>query len=135
MKRFASLPILLLIVTMLGCGGHKLTAVQGTITVDGQPLERGQIEFEPVEGEQGPLAAATITDGKYEVAVMPGRKLVRITGGKVIGQHHFTSDPRSPMVDDIESQTPACYNTESTLKREIVSGQSKYDFELKSSGE
>ncbi|MBN2024857.1 MAG: hypothetical protein JW809_18910 [Pirellulales bacterium] len=133
MKRFAAAMASALLLTALGCGGDGLTAIHGTVTVDGVPLERGDITFEPSDGK-GPIAAATITDGKYEAPVTTGQKTVRITGGKVIGKRRFTEHPDSPMIEDVKPLVPPCYNTNTTLRTEITSGQSTYDFELKSSG-
>jgi len=132
MKRGTFVLASALLLTALGCGGNGLTAIHGTVTLDGQPLQRGRIELEP-SGRPGPIAAAEIVDGKYEVRVMRGTKTVRISGGKVIGQHHFAANPANPMVEDISSLVPTCYNTETTLTCEVARGQTTYDFHLKSS--
>ena len=108
-----------------------LTAIHGTVTLDGAPLERGRIELEPSDGK-GPIAAAEIFEGQYEVRATPGKKTVRITGGKLIGQQPFSASPGSPMFDEIEPLVPACYNTKTTLKCDITRGQTAYDFELNS---
>ncbi|MBN2577627.1 MAG: hypothetical protein JXB10_01370 [Pirellulales bacterium] len=121
-----------LLPAVFGCRGKGPVAVSGEVTLDGQPLERGRIDFQPADGN-GPMTAAPIRDGKYEGSVHPGMKTIRITGGKVVGSHPFTpGNPASPMVEDIESLVPPCYNTETTLSCEITRGQSTYDFELKS---
>jgi hypothetical protein len=115
-----------------GCNRSGLVDVQGIVTVNGQPLPRGKIDFQSAEGK-GPTAAAEIRDGKYQCPVMPGPKTVRITGGKVVGSHRYTPDnPASPMVEDIQSLVPPCYNTETKLACEIESGKTAYDFALKS---
>jgi hypothetical protein len=131
MKRHVSIAATVLLLAILGCGGSGLSAVHGTVTLDGKPLERGRIEFEPADGK-GPLAAADIVDGRYEAPVMPGKKTVRITGGKVVGRHPFTEDPASPMVEDIKSLVPESYNARGTLECEVTRRQATYDFELKS---
>jgi hypothetical protein len=115
-----------------GCNRSGPIAVFGTVSVDGQPLERGKIDIQPADNK-GPNAAAAILAGKYECSVMPGKKTIRITGGKVVGQHPFTpGNPASPMVEDIQSLVPSCYNTETTLSCEVIYGTSAYDFQLKS---
>ena len=88
------------------------------------------MHFEPAGGK-GPTAAATIIDGHYEVRVMPGKKSVRISGGKVVGKHRIT--PGAPLVDKIQEMVPECYNSRTTLKCDIVRGQTAYDFALSSS--
>jgi len=131
MKRQVLAGATVLLLFAMGCGGKGLTAIHGTVTLDGRPLERGRIEFEPADGK-GPIAAAEIVDGRYDVPVMPGAKTIRITGGKVTGRHHFSQDPASPMVEDIQPLVPACYNTNTALRWDITRGQAVYDFELES---
>ena len=131
MKRGGWLLMSILILAVAGCGGDGLTATRGMVTLDGRPLERGQIDFEPAEGP-GPRASAKIHDGQFEVRVTPGKMKVRITGGKVVGQHPFSEDPGSPPVEDIQLLVPERYNVKSTLSREITTSQSVYDFELTS---
>ncbi len=130
MRRYPFYFALLILLGVCGCG-NPMTTIKGTVTLDGQPLERGRIEFAPSDGK-GPLAAAEIRDGAYEVLLLTGTKTVRITGGKVIGQRPFTTHPSSPMIEDIKPLVPACYNENTTLVREIASGQTVCDFELRS---
>jgi hypothetical protein len=120
------------LLTVVGCGGNSPISISGLVTVDDQPLDRGKVDFEPADGK-GTTAAAVIRDGRYQCMAMPGGKKIRITGGKVVGQHPFTpGNPASPMVEDIKSLVPARYNTETTLSCEIVRGTSSYDFKLQS---
>lgn len=130
MTRWILVVAVVLLATLPGCGPSGPTPVHGTIMLDGKPLERGRIEFEPADGK-GPLAAAEITDGKYDLPVMPGKKVVRITGGKIIGRHPFSEDPNSPMVEDVQPLVGPAYNTNSTLNCDVSPGQDSYDFELK----
>jgi hypothetical protein len=120
------------LVTAIGCGRNGPVSIGGVVTVDDQPLDRGKIDFEPADGK-GSTAAAVIRDGRYQCAAMPGVKTVRITGGKALGKHPFTpGNPASPMVEDVKSLVPPCYNSETTLSCEIVHGTSAYDFKLRS---
>jgi hypothetical protein len=119
-----------LLAALAGCGPDGPMPVHGTIMLDGKPLERGRIEFEPADGK-GPLAAAEITDGKYDAAAFPGKKVVRITGGRVVGRHPFSEAANSPMVEDIQPLLGPAYNSNSTLGCDVSRGQQTYDFELK----
>ena len=58
---------------MAGCRGNGLTEIGGTVTYDGQPVQKGSISFLPFDGK-GPTAAAIIADGAYSVKVALGRK-------------------------------------------------------------
>lgn len=49
---------------LAGCGAESLPAVSGTVTVDGQPLAAGTIQFLPDAGDV-PSEAARIQDGKF----------------------------------------------------------------------
>ena len=60
-----------------GCGNSQGT-VSGTVTIAGQPLAKGQIQFAPPSG--GTPVGAPIVAGKYTAAnVAPGEKQVLIT--------------------------------------------------------
>ncbi len=122
---------LILFVCFAGCGSDGLTEIAGTVTFNGQPVEKGNIAFLPPDG-QGPTAAATIADGKYSLKIAPGQKKVNIEGYKVVGQQHLRpNDPKSPVIDTLEQILPPRYNTKSELTREITWGEKTYDFDLK----
>ena len=89
---------------LAGCGrSDGLTEISGTVSYDGQPVKKGTITFLPADGK-GPTAATLIADGKYSVKVAPGKKLVKIEGYKVIGQHPFS--PNNPrIVVDIRNKS------------------------------
>jgi hypothetical protein len=114
-----------------GCGRSAgVTAISGTVSYDGQPVKKGTIAFLPAESD-GPTAAATIADGKYSAKVAPGKKLVRIEGYKVIGQHRYNPlNPKSRMVDTQEQFLPDRYNKKSELTRDITPGLGTCDFTL-----
>src|SRR5262245_26261288 len=69
-----------------GCGdqyaGRK--AVSGKVTIKGEALKAGSIQFVPLEN-QGTQSGAGIKDGVYEIdrkgGLKPGKYLVRITAG------------------------------------------------------
>jgi hypothetical protein len=129
--RFVATVWLVPLLGICGCGGGSgPIEISGTVTYAGEPIEKGNIGFTPADG-QGPSAAALIEDGQYSVSIMPGPKLVRIEGLKVIGQKLFReSDPSSPMVDVVEHIVPARYNENSGLTREITRDTRTFDFDL-----
>lgn len=71
-----------LLLLLAGCGGS--TAVTGSVSYEGQPVESGSITFLPADG-QGPSAGAAISGGQYRVdEITPGEKTVQIVGLKEI---------------------------------------------------
>ncbi len=120
---------LLLLSLTIGCSGDGLNAVSGTVTLDGQPIEKGTIEFMPVDGK-GPTAAAVIEEGAYRARVAAGPKQVRIVGYRKTGERRIVpGDASSPKIDIQEQIVPARYNTSSELHCEIGVAN-RHDFEL-----
>lgn len=120
----------------LGCGGQG-TTVEGNVTFDGQPVEKGSITLEPADG-LGPAAGGTITSGKYRLdsmsGLVPGEKIVRISAVRSTGKKIEAGPPEPPgtKVDEVQQFIPAKYNDQSTLKVQIAGGHGKHNFDLKS---
>ena len=110
-----------------GCGDegplrHKVT---GTVNLDGQPLETGQVLFVPADG-QGPSDACPIVAGTFEGKVAPGAKRVEITASKEL-------PPAEPGgMPGVENLVPKQYNRESTLTAEINDRGEPLTFDLES---
>jgi hypothetical protein len=135
-------PILLL--ALVGCSDSTKTgdtlprkAVTGSVTLDGQPLAQGKIQFDPLAGQQGSsgVAAADIKDGKYSIdralGPVPGKYKVSISSQPSIKIGPDELPGGRPKLDP--EKVPAQYNTSSTLTAEIAGEpEAKLDFELKS---
>lgn len=82
-SRFAAASVAVgLFASAIGCGDSNLARVSGTVTYEGEPIEKGSINFLPVDGK-GASAGGQIVAGKYEVAeVPPGQKLVEVIAVK-----------------------------------------------------
>jgi hypothetical protein len=127
---------------LCGCGGDPLGryAVSGTVKVDGAPLTKGNISFQPTENQptsSGAVVAggrfsipreAGLTAGKYRVVVnaaVPG------TAGKVIPEDAQPGDPPPPAKEMI----PPDWNVSSQhvieVKRE---GPFVFPFEIATKG-
>lgn len=63
------LAICLASVTLGGCGarGPQRVSVAGTVTVDGQPLKSGTVQFIPTSQTKGPSASAMVTNGQFKL--------------------------------------------------------------------
>src|SRR5207237_104789 len=61
-----------LLLSIAGCGGDSLDrqAVSGTVTLNGSPLEKGNVSFQPIE--KGVGSGGKIVSGKYSIARKDG---------------------------------------------------------------
>lgn len=118
------------VLTLAGCGSGGLAeySVTGTVTFDGQPVEKGEIRLMPTEAGGTPYAGA-IENGKFECKVTEGQKRVEISA---------TREAATPAPDGLPnyvSYIPAEYNTQSTLTAEVKpGGDNTFTFDLKSQG-
>ena len=120
-----------LAVLTAGCGGPPKADVKGKVTLDGQPLKDGWIEFFPIDGK-GQTAAAIIKDGEYQAQTSVCMMKVCVNANKVVGKHKAYDTPDSPMIEEVKNMIPAKYNTSSELKAEMKAGPNEHNFELKS---
>ena len=111
----------------------KTATVSGEVTLDGQPLKEGRVQFIPVDGDTG-TAGAIIEGGKFRVDVPITKMRVQINANKVIGKRKAYEDsPNSPVVDIVQELIPARYNSASTEVLDVQSGgEQKVKYDLKS---
>jgi hypothetical protein len=120
------LPIcfVLLALSLAGCGktSPELAPVTGRITLDGKPLEKADIVFQP-DGSKPPSSGRANAGGRYELAYKRG-----VMGGTV--GSNTVRITISPDVVANPPSIPARYNTESELTSEVKSGQNEFNFDL-----
>ncbi len=134
--RFAVLLGCALLATAAGCGGGgiQLVSVQGTVTLDGQPLEDALVTFQPAEGR--PSYGTTDSQGRYRLQYTPDRR------GALPGQHQVVIstyvEPDTDSDDPVKQagrpeRVPEKFNKKSTLTAEVAPGRKgSYDFALQS---
>ncbi|MCL4203728.1 MAG: hypothetical protein KJ000_14605 [Pirellulaceae bacterium] len=130
--RSACWPIVLLAVSMTGCGasdGVDRASVSGTVTLDGQPVGEGSIVFTPTAGTTGPMCFVPIANGAYSIAAgdrgpVVGKHKVEIEGYRDTGT---VDDGGAALKDQI---VPAKYNRQTTLVVEVAKGSNTHNFEL-----
>jgi hypothetical protein len=116
--------------SVLGCSSEPSQGtVKGTVTLDGQPLASGLINFVAVDAS-APTAEATITAGQYEAVVPPGEKRVEIRAPKITGKRKMYDTPDSPTVDVVTELLSPRYNVDSTLTMTVGEGEQEKSFEL-----
>ncbi|HVX63980.1 MAG TPA: hypothetical protein VHC19_25380 [Pirellulales bacterium] len=126
----------LLTLLAAGCAAKSnKSPVEGQVTIDGQPVAQGTIQFLPLDGK-GQTAGGMIRDGRYSLESSPGEMRVVISAPKVISQRKAYDTPDSPTIDEVQEQLPARYSgPESELRANVESGQeNKADFMLKIEG-
>ena len=128
-----SLSVLMIIlgVTLAGCGGD-LVSVKGVVTVDGQPLETGNVSFHPVDG--GPVGHGAIqTNGSFRIRTGTENGLAP---GKYRATVVATSEAPEPTPQNPEPLprllVPARYGKPETsgLEYTVTSSGGRFELEL-----
>jgi hypothetical protein len=131
--------ICLAIATCFGCGkkGPQRAAASGHVSLDGQPIAEGVIQFLPVEGTVGPEAGGVITNGQYDIpherGPVVGKNRVELRASKKTGRK--IQDPTGRpgvLTDEYKESFPPTANTKSTLVRDITPDPNALDFDIRS---
>ena len=141
MRHNLRLICIVIFVVVLGCNSRPATvALQGEVTYDGRPVDKGQVVLEPIENTSGASSVATIANGRYEThpkwGLLPnGVYLVRITAYRKTGKTERIRqiEGNSPADREIEENfIPATYNSQSTLTIRVADlpDKNKVDFHL-----
>jgi hypothetical protein len=101
--------------------------VQGTVTVNGQPLSEGAVRFIPVNGDTS-ATGGTIRDGKFRVSVPVAKQRVEISANVVDRE----KTPPNPTNDQIvmKKLVPSRYNSQSTLTLDVQHGLNEPEYKL-----
>jgi hypothetical protein len=136
----AAVAVLGLILTAAaGCGGSDGIArqvVSGRVTLDGKPLDHGEITLNPIEA--GPSAGGTIRDGLFTIerssGPSAGKYRVMIMAIRPTGRRVRDADgPPGSTVAELANVVPDRYNTRTELEIDVKSeGPNQYTFELSS---
>lgn len=116
---------------LVGCGADdNMAYVEGTVTVDGEPIEGVEITFEPQEPGGAPSLGITDSSGHYEAMFTADRK------GAQIGKH--TVRISATQYDENTNETvlaeiPPEYGDESTLEFEVEPGKNTFDVDVETS--
>ena len=133
-----SATVLVTSVSCFGCGkgGPPIEHVEGTVTMDGQPLKNATVLFVPQSGGR-PAAAATDENGHYVLTFTEGRRGAMLGPNKV--QISTQADPGETLEGDPipghPETVPVQYNVETTLSFDVKEGEDNVaNFDLKSGG-
>jgi hypothetical protein len=112
---------------LAGCGDpNGRQGIAGTVTFKGQPLDMGNIEFQPAGGERT-QAGAPIRNGRYSISrrqgLVPGSYKVILTSWEGLPPVPDVSQPPQPRFDYRPRQRiPAQYNEKPTVVVEVKKG-------------
>jgi hypothetical protein len=133
--RHGLVPAIFSLAFLSGCSGSA--RVEGTITLDGQPMDGGTITFS-TEGSGGQKASGEITGGKYSIDathnLKSGNYRVEIYWFKKTGKQIPNKSDPGTTVEETKQVIPDEYNKNTKLKADIGSGSNTQNFELKSGG-
>ena len=127
---------LMSMVLVTGCGSNDegRASVRGKVTLNGEPVDGGRINFTPTGG--GPQSGGVIREGEYDIpstmGVAIGENRVEIrwtkeTGRMVMNPYGGESLGKIP---EAKEAVPSKYHEKSTLTAEIVDGENEFDFDL-----
>jgi hypothetical protein len=117
-----------------GCSGSNRGAVSGTVTVNGEPLNEGQISFVPMDPALGPTSGATISNGQYQIDAVrgpvAGEYQVQIHAFRKAGKRIWDGmgdekarPEQKNYVQELAPYLPAKYNDKSELRATVVAGK------------
>ncbi len=112
--------------TFAACSS-PMAEVSGTVYVDGQVLESGEIIFQEVDNSKTPVAEK-IVNGKYSIKMLAGSKRIQIKASRptAIPDPVMGTAAREAMIAEE-------FNERTTLKMEVTVGKHEnVDFQVKS---
>jgi hypothetical protein len=130
-----------LVAPWAGCGprddGLGRCEVSGTVTLDGQPLDSGVIQFEPQAGNTGTIVSGggVIRGGQYRIpreqGLRPGTYKVSISSsGEVPGGGG--SEPPGNRTPPPPEKVPTKYNAATTLTAAVkAESPNVFNFDMK----
>lgn len=130
-------------ITIFGCAHREpefdRVAIAGTISIDGEPMESGNIRFVPLANTNGPKTTHTVLNGRFESDAANGPCLgehkveIELTGSEQYGHDDEEALARLQVerVRLRQPKLPAIDNESSTLKATIErDGNPSLEFKL-----
>ncbi len=118
-------------VSIGGCSGGSTTGtVNGTVTLDGEPLKEGLVQLIPTDGKSQTVTA-TIANGKFTASALPIQSMkVSFSAPKILSKKKMYDTPDSPSVDVIGELIPEKYNVKTSFKIDVKAGSQEEKYEL-----
>jgi hypothetical protein len=125
--RIVSVMPLLLCPVLVGCGSADWGSAGGTVTLDGEPLQAGDITFQSVG--KGPTATGKVIDGSFTVST--GQK-----AGVEVGKYAVTVSntvvAKAGNTERAKLLTPPRYAAKATsgLQADVKAGANQFEFKM-----
>jgi hypothetical protein len=108
--------------------------IEGQVTLGGQPLDGGAIEFTPLEDTQEQTrSGAPITAGKYSIprenGLLPGKYRVRITAGTEAEPLPAGELP-GPTGPGGKERVPPEFNIKSEIEANVTTGTNMFNYDI-----
>ncbi len=114
-----------------GCSQGPATGLlSGEVTLDGKPLEKGHLEFTPLDG-QGQTGGMMIAQGKFSGPVPVAKMRVKIHAPKVV-KGTYQAYTGAPLEDDVVEALPARYHEKSDITLDVKRGKQEVKYDLQS---
>jgi hypothetical protein len=118
--------------TVAGCA--RKPVVHGVVTLDGVPLNNGEIQFYPEKGDAPTSAAVLDKDGSYRLEASATKFKVVVNSNKPTGKKRlkYEGDPSAGYIEEFAQALPSRY---SDLKKTelfvmVEPGDNEKNFEL-----
>ncbi len=120
---------------LVGCGpSDGMIDINGTVTMDGKPVESGSITLTPVDGSSK-VGGGTFENGTFSTRAAPGEMAVQIRGHEIVQLPNPTKEQIERGLDTERHEiVPAAYNSASKLRINISPDNTTFDFALTKDG-
>src|SRR5438874_9903900 len=117
------------VVLALGCASKKYVPVSGKVTVNGKPLAKAEVSFQPIAAE-GSVDAGIGSNGITNEQGQFTLKAATGQDGAVVGKHRVRISLLNPITDSdvrvrpgrMDNQVPARYNADTKCTVEVPAG-------------
>jgi len=123
-----------------GCGAEKdpqgRLPISGAVTLDGAPLNKGSIRFEPQDAQAGTPSGAMIDKGRYAIprdqGLAPGVYRVILTATEASAENRTADEIMNNPGPPPKELIPPSYNRQSKITVEVkAAGPNQFDFPIK----
>jgi hypothetical protein len=122
-------------ICLFGCSDElgNRQPVEGQVTLGGQPLDSGSIEFTPLDEKVGTKSGGEIKAGKYSIprenGLIPGKYRVRITAATEADRLAPGELP-GPTGPGGKERVPPEFNIKSEIEANVTTGTNTFNYEI-----